>query len=183
MIAALLARIAPYLKMFEWIAAFAMISALVTFAIHVEHNSMQLQIDQINAANTATLTKIDQTNRKALKAATDDARAIERRRIEDMSAIDAKHTQELADAKTRADNDLAALRAGTLKLRARFTCPTPSTASSSGIVPQAGTDPGMAGGVQSAQLRDTDATTIIGAGREADTVIRTLLDITNKDRK
>lgn len=126
-------------------------------------------IAELNAAHAATLDTLDRTNRDALQAATDNARAIEQRYTAQMAALDLKHTQELQNAQDRTEADIAAVRAGELRLRNRFTCD--NTASPGGGVPPAGAGSGLGDATRGTGLQPADGEFLIRLAGRADAVV------------
>lgn len=94
-------------------------------------------------------------------------RAAERKSVEQMTVIDQQHQEEIQRAIQERDDIISDLRAGNLRLRERFTCPSPE-------LPGAG--PAASGGDagESAGLQPADAEFLIRLAAEADEVTRQL---------
>lgn len=94
-------------------------------------------------------------------------RAAERRSVAQMAVIDQQHQEEIQRAIQERDDIISDLRAGNLRLRERFTCP-------SSELPGAG--PSASGGDagESAGLQPADAEFLIRLAAEADEVTRQL---------
>lgn len=89
-------------------------------------------------------------------------RALQETAAARIAEIDAKHYQELLDAKTETDRTIAAIRAGERRLRERFTCPAAPPADAG-----AGVDPPS----EARGLQPEDAAFLIGLAGEADAVV------------
>ena len=94
-----------------------------------------------------------------------EARKVEERHRAEYRAIAQRFLEEQADAKIQTDRVIAGLRAGTVRVRDRFTCPSlpGAAADSSGVA-----ETGPRG------LQPEDAELAIGIGAEADAVARQL---------
>jgi prophage endopeptidase len=172
-----LGREVNYLKLAK-IAAPALILFVVlwgafNFGASHERRKADLEIAALQEAHTLLLTEIDRANRTALQAATEQARATERRLTTEMAALDAKYTQEITDAKTQAERDIAAVRAGELRLRNRFTCAADTASPSRGAgTAAAGTS--LGDDTRQAGLQIADAEFLVRLADESDTVVRQL---------
>lgn len=100
----------------------------------------------------------------AAKAA-EAARKIEERHRADLAAAAKRFLADQRKADEDHERTLAALRAGTLRVRERFTCPA---------VPGAAADPGGADAEAGRGLGVEDAAAILGAAREGDAAIAQL---------
>lgn len=86
----------------------------------------------------------------------------------EMAALDAKFTKEMEDEKRRAAADVAALRAGTVRVRDRFTCPGATSTSGAGTA--AGRTPSMGDATQAGGLQAADAEFLLREAERADAV-------------
>lgn len=93
------------------------------------------------------------------------ARKVEQRHRAEYRAIAERFLKEQADADKDHANTLARLRAGQLRVRERFTCPS---------VPGAAGDPGRADAADQRGLGTEDAAALIGIAAEGDRAIRRL---------
>jgi prophage endopeptidase len=152
---------------------FTVLWGAYNFGANHERREADLEIAALNDAHTKTLTELDRTNRTALQAATDEARAIEQRYVASMAALDLKYTQEITDAKTQAERDIAAVRAGELRLRNRFTCAADPAAPGSGAAAVAA-GAGGGDGTRQAGLQVEDAEFLVRLADAADAVVRQL---------
>ena len=94
-----------------------------------------------------------------------EARKIEERHRAEYRAIAQRFLEEQADAKIQTDRVIAGLRAGTVRVRDRFTCPR---------LPGAAADSSGAAEAGPRGLQPEDAGTAIGIAAEADEVARQL---------
>jgi prophage endopeptidase len=118
---------------------------------HVANAAWEAKVATMQRDQAEALAKAHQERADAEQRARD----IEAKRAADMAALDAQHTKEMNDAKADADRTIADLRAGTLRLRERFTCPAstrtvPATA-------QAGTGTSLGDGAAAHGLQREDA--------------------------
>lgn len=99
------------------------------------------------------------------------AREIEQRAAQDVASIEAKHHAEIEAARTDLARLDADLRAGTVRLRDRFTC---ATAGASGGAPEAATSTGQRHAATQGGLSREDAEFLVRFAGEADAVTRQL---------
>jgi hypothetical protein len=130
-----------------------------------------VEIAMLKAEHREVLVDLDRQHREKLQTMTDEVRATERAHVDAMAALDARYNQEMTDAKRETETLAAAVRAGELRLRNRFTCP--STSASAGV-PAAGTGSSVNPATASGGLRNEDAELLIRLAAEADDVVRQL---------
>ena len=124
----------------------AVLLAGITIGATVNGWRLSGQIAQLQADHTQQILDI---TRAATDAVTE-ARELQRTAISQLSELDTRYTQELADAQAEADELRRAVAAGERKLRIQATCP----ASNDGSMPSTGT---AAGVDDAAGTRLTDA--------------------------
>lgn len=110
------------------------------------------------------------------------ARTAEQRHAADMATVAADHQRKDDDAKREIERLDAAVRAGTVRLRERFTCPGSSLG---GGVPTAGSAAGRSDAAEGRGLRDEDALAFVRLADEADAVTRQLQacqEVVRRDR-
>lgn len=129
-------------------------------------------IAELTVAHDRTLQEINTVNQNLAATMVDQARTREQRNVEAMAALDLKHTEELNNAKRETDIALAAVRAGELRLRNRFTCSSGSAAADR--TTEAGTGTGLGDDTRQAGLQITDAEFLVRFADEADAVVRQL---------
>lgn len=95
------------------------------------------------------------------------ARATERKRVDDMAALDARLTKENTDALLAKDGLIADLRAGALRVRNDRKCPASGSA-------QAGASTGSGHGAEGVYLPPEAQERVLRIGAEADDVVRQL---------
>ncbi|AXF38215.1 putative Rz-like lysis protein [Ralstonia phage phiRSP] len=154
--------------------AIAIIGALVLFAAlflggvklgtHVEHNARLAEVADINARHATELAKAHKERADAEQRARD----IEAQRAADMATLDAYYQKELSDAKTVSDRTIAGLRAGTLRVRERFTCPGGATRT--GAAGQAGAGAGVGDAATRYGLQAEDVAVLLLEADRADEV-------------
>jgi hypothetical protein len=172
-----LKAIAPYV--IAILVAFALAFGCYEFGVHVEHARRVAEIAQLKQQYADSLAAANKARADAEQAARD----TEAQRVADMAALDAKYQKELSDAKTVSDRTIADLRAGTLRLRERFTCNA-----GSGSVPstgQAGASAGNADAAGAGGLRQADADFLVRLADRADQcaiTVKALQDVVRKDR-
>ncbi|MDT9046447.1 MULTISPECIES: lysis system i-spanin subunit Rz [Enterobacteriaceae] len=167
----------PYLVAI--VAVFGVLFCAYQFGAHVEHNARLAEVASINAQHATELAKAHQERADAEQRARD----IEAQRAADMAALDAQHTKEMSDARQAAERTIADLRAGTVRLRERFTCPASSTA---GAGAQAGTSTGLGDAATRYGLQPEDAGFLLSEAQRADEVtvqLRACQAIVQGDRK
>ena len=127
----------------RWAAILALIaSTAFAFAVH-ERNFQQEKDDAKYAEERKEQARV---NAEAIAKLDAKYRALEAKSKADLQAIGEKHEQDLKDAKARRDRDVAAARAGALRLSIPSNCPNPDRSS----MPNAG---------PSASLGDAEART------------------------
>jgi hypothetical protein len=129
---------------------------------------------QVLAAKLATVQAQDAT---ALAAAEAAARAQEQASAQHLAVIEQTYLEQQAHAKQVADAALASLRAGTLRLRAEWSC-TPALAAHVSAAASGGPAADAA-----AQLRFEGASDLVHAGDDADAQIAALQAIVRADRQ
>jgi prophage endopeptidase len=157
----LLREIAPYLAAIA--AVFGILYLAYSFGLHVEHQARVAEVAGIKRTHAEELAKAHQERADAEQRARD----IEAQRAADMAALDAQHTKEMNDAKADADRTIADLRAGTLRLRERFTCPASTAAGTAG---QAGTSTSLGDAAARYGLQPEDAEFLLSEAERADEV-------------
>ena len=135
MILALLRKFWPELLIAALLVAFGVLA--YGHGKHVANATWEAKVAQMQRDQAEALAKAHQERADAEQRARD----IEARRAADMAALDEQHTKEMNDAKADAYRTIADLRAGTLRLRERFTCPA-STGTVSAST-KAGTSTGL----------------------------------------
>ncbi len=161
MIAALPMLLWNWLKSVPWQAwaALALCVALWAFG-HWRYNAGQAEVqtrwdaaEAVHAANA--------------KAAREAAAIIEARMRADYAAAAARFNKENADALAERDAVIASLRAGTVRVRDRFRCPTPR-------LPEAAPGSGGSDGAGGGGLLPEDAEFLLQFAAEADAAARRL---------
>lgn len=104
----------------------------------------------------------------------------------DMAALDSKFTKEMQDEKRKAEADVAAVRAGAIRVRDKFACPAGGSASgASGAGTQAGRTPSLGDAAPAGGLQTADVELVLRIGAEADEVTKQLQacqEIVKRDR-
>lgn len=165
-------------------ATLALCAWLYSLGAKSERVKANAEIAELKAEHATTLADLERTNQIALQTATDDARATERRLTDEMAARDLIHTQEMTDATKKLEADLAALRAGDVRMRNRFTCPDRPAASSGTAEIGAGTGLGNETGPRG--LQREDIALVLRIAGEADAVaiqLRACQAIVRADRQ
>ena len=103
-----------------------------------------------------------------------DARAKEQLAADTLAGIQKQNEQDKADAQAQYEKDLAALRAGTLRLRKPWQCPADTG------VPKA--SPGTSKPDEDAVTKEQLAAEIVRLGAEYDAWVKALQDIVKSDR-
>lgn len=153
----------PYLVAI--VAAFLLAFGCYSFGVHVEHQRRVAEVNGINAQHAQAITNATQRTLDAEQRERDK----EAQHATDMAALDAQHTKEMNDAKAAADTTIANLRAGSIRVRDRFTCnaagakPTSSTG-------QAGTSASVGDGATAGGLQTADAEFLLREADRADAV-------------
>lgn len=132
---------------------------------HQEQNVLTAQVNAIKAAGATALAKSEA-----------DARAKEQAADQHMAVITQTYEQDKANAKANYDSNVAALRAGTLKLRSEWSC-TPALAASVSAASSGGS-----GADASAQLRQQGASDLVRNADNADAMIKALQAVVAADR-
>ena len=120
------------------------------------------------------LSKLREDDANELAKAQADARAKEQLAADTLADIQKQNEQDKADAQSQYEKDLAALRAGTLRLRKPWQCPADSS------VPK--TSPGSAQPDADAITKEQLAAEIVRLGAQYDAWIKALQDIVKSDR-
>ncbi|CAG2144472.1 hypothetical protein LMG31506_03013 [Cupriavidus yeoncheonensis] len=147
-------------------AAAAIIGALMVFAA-LFFGGVKVGTNGTNSAWQAKYNADLANANKRTADAEKRERDKEDQHADDMAALDAKHTKELADAKTISDRTIADLRAGSIRVRDRLTCPA---ASGPGTASQAGTGASMGDAAARGGLQAADAELVLRIAGEADEV-------------
>lgn len=103
-----------------------------------------------------------------------DARAKEQLAADTLAGIQNKYEQDKADAQSQYEKDLAALRAGNLRLRRQWQCPADSGVSKAA--------PGSGKPDADTVTKEQLAAEIVRLGAEYDAWIKALQDIVKSDR-
>jgi hypothetical protein len=142
------------------------------FGVKVEHQARLAEVAQLRQQQTRLLAAVDRANRDALSKARADVIAAQQKAAADMAALDAKHFQELNDANAKADAAVAAVRAGTLRVRKRLTCPTAvrSDGGAGGAAAQAAASAGVGDGTGARGLSADDVQILLRIGERANGV-------------
>lgn len=140
---------------------------------HAEATVMQAKIATLQKNDALALAAQSQALAKQQVQALHDQQAAEQR----IATITQTYEQEQAHAKQTADDTIASLRAGTLRLRSEWSC-TPQLATSVQHAAASGL-----GSDASAQLRLQDASDLVRFADDADAQIRALQAIVTSDRK
>lgn len=115
-----------FLLYWKYIAAFALLAALVLFYnVHVD-GLIKTAVTQAEIARDGQWRDAEA---KAIEKSKADAALVEAAHKTDLAAIQAKHEKEIADGKAQAARDVAAVRAHTLVLRIPSSCPSPANVS------------------------------------------------------
>lgn len=150
------------------------------FGVHVEHQARLAEVSQLKAQHAQAIADATQ---RALDAEARE-RSKEAQHAADMAALDEQRTKEMNDAKAAADATIADLRAGSIRVRDRFTCP--ANAAGTGAAGQAGTSTSMGDAAQGHGLQPADAEFLLSEAKRADEVtvqLRACQDIVRGDRK
>jgi hypothetical protein len=131
-----------------------------------EKNVLTAQLATIKAADAAQLAKEEAA-----------ARATEQADAQHLAVITQTYEQDKANDKKAADATIASLRAGTLKLRAEWSC-TPQLAASVSAAASGGS-----GADAAAEQRYQDAATLVRNADDADATIRALQAVVASDRQ
>lgn len=159
------------LRNWKLLAVLAALVAVWTAGYRFRAHIADADIATLNATHASTLSALDLAHRTQLQALTDAARATEQRLVADMAALDQQYNQEMTDAQRETDAALAAVRAGELRLRNRFTCPVASP----GVgVPGVAAGTGGGDAAESGGLQREDAIVLVRLAAEADAVVRQL---------
>lgn len=154
--------------------------------VSVENADRRAEVAELLRKHRQTLADINGKHQQAL-AAEQQRRAEEQaQHAADMAALDRKFTKEMQDAKRQADADVAAVRAGDIRVRDKFACPARgSAASASGAGTAAGRTPGMGDAAPAGGLQAADVELVLRIGAEADEVtlqLQACQEIVRKDR-
>lgn len=133
--------------------------------VYVEHLACVAEVTKLQQQQALALAAANKATTDAQQAARD----TEAKRASDMADLDAHYTEELNNAKANADRTIADLRAGTVRLRQRFTC-KPNTSSSS-QAGKAGTGTGLGAGQSACGLSAEDAGFLVSEAKRADAVV------------
>ncbi len=162
------------------IAALAILAGAYVFGHHVAAVAGQLSITTLKDGYDKQLADANKARADAEQAARD----TEAKRVADMASLDANYQKELSDAKTVSDAAVAAVRAGTVRVRDRFTCNA-----GSGSVPsaaKAGASTGSTDAASANGLQPEDAEFLLREAARADAVtvqLRALQDVVRRDRQ
>jgi hypothetical protein len=162
----------PYTILAAVLVCAATAAGAYTFGGHVEHQAREAEVAQLKDQQHTELAKIDQTHRQQLQDALMQAAAEKVRADADMADLDAKFTKEIHDAKVKSAADVAAVRAGTVRLRDRFTCD--GAGGASGGAAAAGQSTGVGDAAAGRGLRQEDAAILVQESDRADNVVRQL---------
>jgi hypothetical protein len=152
--------------------------ALALFALgfaaghHVAAQSGAIKLAAVAATNAQRAQHVAELAEKA----SEQARAAEHEQAAGIAAIDSQHEQDMQNAKANADRTIAGLRAGTIRLRAEWSC-TPALATEVSRAAGGAGEPDAA-----AQLRAEGAGHLIGNADEADAEIKALQAILRQER-
>jgi hypothetical protein len=152
-------------------AAVACVFSIGFIGWNLRANVAEREVAELTLAHSATLTGLDRSHREALQKLTDEARIAERVRVMEINDLDIKFTEELTDAKLETERALAAVAAGELRLRNRFTCPA---VSASNGVPATGARAGVDNGEEGSGLQKSDGDFLVRLAGEADLVVTQL---------
>lgn len=108
--------------------------------------------------------------RERAEAAEQQTRDLEAKHRTDMAAADQRLTEALNDERAKSEAAVAAVRAGTVRVRDRFTCP----ATGSGQLSNPGTGTGPGDGAAAHGLQSTDVEFLLRLAGEADEVAQRL---------
>lgn len=153
--------------------------------IRTENADRRAEVAELVREQTQRLADIDKKHRTALAEELQRRLDDQAKHQADMAALDAKFTKEMNDAKRKSDADVAAVRAGAVRVRDRFTCPSGSAASTSGAADQAGGTAGMGDGGTGRGFGPEDAAAVIAAADEGDrwaAQLRACQQIVRRDR-
>lgn len=151
------------------LAGVVLIAGASAFGYYEGHkNEANVMAAQINAIKAADATALAASDAKVIAQQQADA--------QHLAVIQQTHEEDLAHAKANYDSNLAALRAGTLKLRQEWSC-TPALASAVSKASVRGPSIDAA-----QQLREQDAATIVRYASDADAEIKALQAIVAQDR-
>jgi hypothetical protein len=170
-----------YLIIAAAVASIGLAVGAYEFGVHVEH---QARLAEVTGLKTEAALSLAAANKSAADAQ-QAARDIEAKRVADMSAIDTQYQTELNNAKADADNTIAGLRAGTLSVRSRLTCPRPGL-SGTGTSTTPGASASSAADASAYGLQDEDVEFLLREADRADAVtlqLRALQDVVRQERE
>lgn len=159
MIVAFLRKFWPELLIAALLVAFGVLA--YGHGKHVANATWEAKVAKMERDQAEALAKAHQERADAEQHARD----IEAQRAADMAALDEQHTKEMNDAKADAERTIADLRAGTLRLRERFTC-----SAGARQVPgstQAGTSTSVGDGAATHGLQREDAEFLVRESADA----------------
>lgn len=169
----ILLRIAPYLAAI--IAVAVVLFGAYSHGVKVEGARRQAEVAGIRQQHAVELQRLDATHRDALQAELQRARQAEAAHAQAMAEIDHQHSEELRNAQVKADADIAALRAGTIRVRERLTCAAPAANDSPGSTGgQTSASARLGDAAQARGLSSADIELVLRIGAEADAVARQL---------
>jgi len=157
---------------FKALAAGAVVLGFFFTGWHIRDRFAEAEVAILTSHHTAVINNLNVTHRDALLAETNRRLTIERARIQDINILDTKYTEELNNAKLETENALAAVAAGELRLRNRFTCNSAASASGAGVATSPGASVDNAG--EKGGLQGTDAAFLVRLASEADAVVTQL---------
>lgn len=175
----LLRELFPYLAAIG--AVFGILYLAYSFGVHVEHQARLAEVSSINAQHSLAIAAANQRTLDAEQRERDK----EAQHAADMAALDEQRTKELNDAKAAADATIADLRAGSIRVRDRLTCPA-VRAAGPGAAGQAGTSTSVGDASAAYGLQSADAEFLLSEAKRADEVtvqLRACQDIVRGDRK
>jgi hypothetical protein len=155
------------LRGLPWLAAVLVVAGAGTWLHHAGEVDAEKRVTATYEARIGTL---------ALQAASQHAkdeamaRFIEKTHAEELTAIAVKNQQDAKNEKAKTDKMVADVRAGTLRVRDRFTCPVTDRSSVPGAAASRPLDPSAREG----GLQNEDAVVLVKLAGEADQVALTL---------
>ena len=146
------------LKFWPYIAGFLLVVGIVygIYNYGVQHERAIWQ---------AEIAKMNLEHEQALQVATEKVKAAEEKGAQDVAELDKHYTEVMNANKKQADADIAALNAGTIKLRSRFSCPAANSPAGTVTTPSS-----VGNGATQGGLQRSDAEFLIRLSDEADGV-------------
>lgn len=153
--------------------------------ISMENADRRTEVAELVREQNQRLGQLQDEHSKALTAELQRRLDEQDQHARDMAALDVKFTKEMTDAKRQAEADVAAVRAGAVRVRERFTCPSAGAAGASGAGTAAGRTASVGDAAQAAGLQAADAEFLLSEAGRADEVtlqLQACQEIVRRDR-